>query len=180
MTVDNGGWIVFQRRFDGSMDFYRNWENYTSGFGNPNSEFYLGNQILHEIVTNGSFELRIDLEEDTGEWRYAKYSHFSIGGPETFYTLSVTGYTGNANDSFSPHSEMKFSTYDMDNDIHIDSALNCAYVFQGAWWYAMCAVSNLNGLYGSDNQKGLFWYYWHNNHQHSIKSTQMMVRMTSK
>jgi len=33
---------VFQRRQDGSVEFYRYWTNYQNGFGDPAGEFWLG------------------------------------------------------------------------------------------------------------------------------------------
>ena len=46
-TTDGGGWLVFQRWQDGSVDLYRDWETYKKGFGSLSSEFWWGVEKLH-------------------------------------------------------------------------------------------------------------------------------------
>ena len=162
MDTDGGGWTVFQRRMDGSVDFYRTWSDYQLGFGDLSGEFWLGLDKIHRLTTTNtreSHELRIELSDFANTKRYAKYSSFSIGDSISKYTLAVGGYTGNAGDSFAAsHNGMKFSTKDQDNDSH--SSANCAVAFTGGWWYNACHVSNLNGQYlvNSTDHKGIQWH----------------------
>ena len=60
-TTDGGGWLVIQRRKDGWVDFYQDWERYKNGFGEDvSNEFWLGNDNLHMLTTT-PHELRVDL-----------------------------------------------------------------------------------------------------------------------
>ena len=42
---------------------------------------------------------------------------------------------------------MKFSTYDVDNDIHNDININCASFYSGGWWYNECHVNTFYYCY---------------------------------
>ena len=59
--TDGGGWLVMQRRKDGSENFYRFWWEYEMGFGSLTGEFWFGLNALHCLTSQGQWELRIDL-----------------------------------------------------------------------------------------------------------------------
>uniref|UniRef100_A0A8B9VLA4 Fibrinogen C-terminal domain-containing protein n=1 Tax=Anas zonorhyncha TaxID=75864 RepID=A0A8B9VLA4_9AVES len=145
MDTDGGGWIVFQRRSDGSVNFLRDWYSYKQGFGNQLTEFWLGNDNIHFLTSLGNCELRIDLRDFENNYYYAKYASFRILGESEKYKLVLGDFLGgNAGDSLSYHKDMPFSTTDQDNDM---SSFNCATTYKGAWWYNDCHYSNLNGMY---------------------------------
>ena len=99
MTTDGGGWTVFQRRVDGSVNFYRGWTDYKFGFGNLSGEFWLGNDNLHRIAAAGNMTLRVDLEDFEGNVTFAEYSIFKVADASDKYRLLIGGYSGTAGDS---------------------------------------------------------------------------------
>ncbi|XP_078621159.1 microfibril-associated glycoprotein 4-like [Branchiostoma floridae x Branchiostoma japonicum] len=186
-TTDGGGWTVIQRRFDGSLEFFRYYSAYRDGFGDPSGEYWLGLDNMYRITAQNAYELYIELEDWGGNVKYARYSTFSVG-PGGYYILSVGGYSGTAGDGFYLSSSSqgnngaKFSTRWHDKDTYSGSM---AEYFGGGWWYRNGGNSNLNGPYFRDtdgfngnNGLGVYWYPFNNNHYYSLKKTKMMIRPT--
>ncbi|XP_070564195.1 techylectin-5A-like [Ptychodera flava] len=180
METDSGGWTVFQRRSDGSMDFYRNWDAYKNGFGIVNAEFWLGNDKLFRLTNQRNYQLRVDMQDMDGNTAFALYGYFRVGDEFSKYKLVVGEYSGSSGDSFSGHSDHNFSTFDRDNDGHQTS--NCASRYKGAWWYSECHSSNLNGQYlkgeHTSAADGVNWSAW-KGYYYSLKSTEMKIRPMS-
>ena len=175
MDTDGGGWTVFQRRQDGSIDFYRNWNDYKRGFGNVGVEFWLGLDYIHWLLSlsESGNELRVDLGDGQGNRAHATFSTFSVGDENTEYVLGVSGHGGNAGESYSLdyHNGMKFTTKEQDNDLW--SGGNCAISRHGAWWYKNCNYSNLNGGYYLTAAPGLRWDGWKDE---TLKFSEMKFR----
>ncbi|XP_072108737.1 fibrinogen-like protein 1 [Mobula birostris] len=190
--TEGGGWTVIQRRTDGRENFDRVWSDYKQGFGNfqsVNGEYWIGNDNLHFLTSQGDYTVKIDLTDWEGEKRYAQYKHFKVQNEENSYVLSFGAYSGSAGDSLSGtyhpevqwwanHNGMKFSTKDRDNDRYHG---NCAKEDKGGWWFNRCHSANLNGHHynkGPFNAKtddGIIWYTWHG-WWYSLKSTVMKIR----
>ncbi|XP_039446736.1 fibrinogen-like protein A [Culex pipiens pallens] len=168
-----GGWLVFQQRFDGSVDFYRGWNEYKAGFGSVGQEFWLGLEAIHQITKQGTYEMIVELEDFKGNYSYARYSEFAVGSEAEKYALQKLGScSGTAGDYLSYHKGMKFTTRDSDNDEH---SANCAVNFHGAWWYNGCHRSNLNGEHSKENNyKTINWF----NSGVGLKYSRMMIRKT--
>ncbi|XP_053065804.1 tenascin-N isoform X3 [Acinonyx jubatus] len=174
MDTDGGGWIVFQRRNTGQLDFFKRWRTYVEGFGDPMKEFWLGLDQLHNLTTGTAtrYEVRVDLQT-ANESAYAVYDFFQVASSKERYKLSVGKYRGTAGDALTYHNGWKFTTFDRDNDIALS---NCALTHHGGWWYKNCHLANPNGRYGeTKHSEGVNWEPW-KGHEFSIPYVELKIR----
>ncbi|XP_052215537.1 angiopoietin-related protein 2-like [Dreissena polymorpha] len=181
MTTDGGGWTVFQRRVNGSVDFYQNFSSYENGFGSVRGEYWLGLKYIHALTSNGKSELRIDLMAATGSMVYEVFSNFHVSSSPN-YTMNAGDGHGTAGDALWMVRRNPFSTYDHENNNH-----DCAVHGHGGWWYDYCTSANLNGFYlppGTEtciSCTGIFYVGFMQDPVHSskhlaLKETKMMLR----
>ncbi|XP_038058750.1 ficolin-3-like [Patiria miniata] len=118
------GLVVIQKRIDGSVNFTRSWAEYRSGFGDLTGEFWLGNEIVRQLTSEGTWQLQI-----------------VVGG-------------GGGKSLTDVHSGQPFSTYDRDNDAdgnaNCAAQLKGGWWFKtctGGVWNVDLVPTNLNGEY---------------------------------
>ncbi|XP_067938927.1 ficolin-1-like isoform X2 [Watersipora subatra] len=154
---DGNGWTIFQKRFDGSVDFYQHWWHYKQGFGTITEEYWLGLDKIHKL-TQSNRKLNILLKAADATTKSGTWSRFLIDSDEDNYRLNISndGYEGSLDSSaLSYHDGMEFSTPDRDNDD--DDSYNCAAAITGSWWFKNCLQSQLNGVYGATGWGGIVW-----------------------
>ncbi|XP_076072123.1 techylectin-5B-like [Mytilus galloprovincialis] len=123
------------------------WEVYKQGFGNVTGEFWLGNEAIHLISTNGKHKLHIGLELRNGSRFYADYFLFKVNNESSQYLLNVTGYSGTADDAMdNVHSAYRANGAPFSTSDRVNNKNTCVKAF-GGWWYVGCSISNLNGAY---------------------------------
>ncbi|XP_038058746.1 ficolin-3-like [Patiria miniata] len=162
-------WVVIQKRMDGSVNFTRSWAEYRDGFGDLKGEFWLGNEIVRQLTSEGTWQLQIFVGGGDRGSRIL-LEQFQIAGDN--YTLyadpSPQWPTGKSMTDV--HSGQPFSTYDRDNDA--DGNANCAAQLKGGWWFKTCTggvgnvdlvPTNLNGEYSypvnytGQDYRGMRW-----------------------
>ena len=179
------------RRFDGSGNFNRNWNEYKTGFGDAGGEAWLGNEYLHYLTNTRSYKLRFDLEDWDGNTAYAEYSSFVVTSETDKFRLQLGDYSGNASASSSDdasqgflyHNNQRFTTYDQDNDA--DATASCinsdTSPYFGGFWYNECSRVRPTNTYcfsascGSSTYAYMNWRAWRGN-EYSLKKLKMMMR----
>ncbi|KAJ8033774.1 Ficolin-1 [Holothuria leucospilota] len=194
MSIDGGSWTVIQRRVDGSTNFYRNWTEYRNGFGDIQNEFWLGNEKLHYITKQATYEYRFDFVFSSHSY-HNKYTNFHVGDETNKYRLA-NGGTRSGTRGYSLYNirNTPFSTHDEDND---GRSYDCAEGHQSGWWHGAyfytgfnycyyfqsggtrvtCSDSNPNGDYNGGVGQNIYDDY--NSYGCNLKYTEMKIRRTS-
>ncbi|XP_031168072.1 microfibril-associated glycoprotein 4-like isoform X3 [Sander lucioperca] len=179
MDSEGGGWTVFQTRMDGTVNFYRGWDHYKTGFGNPAGEYWLGLENIYQLTLNRPSELLVQMENFGGNKAFALYTSFFIDAECNGYRLNVSGFiNGGAGDALTYHNGQKFTTIDKDQDS--SPYWNCAIQSLGAFWYNYCYNTNPNGLYRWEANSPIYnsvmnWQTWYG-YNNLLKFISMSIR----
>ncbi|XP_061190414.1 ryncolin-2-like [Saccostrea echinata] len=148
MDAMDGGWTAIQKRVDGSVKFNRSWTEYKNGFGSPEGNIWIGNDVIHQLTKGKNSSLYVSITLLNGTTLYQLYDGFSVSDEAEKYKLFMTGSVmGTLGDSmldkyYGRLSGMYFSTLDKDNDNHM---IHCALLHGGGWWFNECHTAFLNG-----------------------------------
>lgn len=142
-------WIMILKRFNGHVNFNRNWEVLKNGIGSLEGEFFIGLQKLHLLTVSRRYVLRVYLRDSKSQYNIF-YNNFVVGSEDEGYALRSLGkHWGNADDYLRTN-RYSFATYDRDHK------LSCARQY-GPWWqrgHNTCTFTNLfvqNPFWGSIN-----------------------------
>ncbi|XP_062587936.1 angiopoietin-1-like [Saccostrea cucullata] len=91
MDTMGGGWTAIQKRIDGSVTFDRIWIDYKNGFGSPEGEVWIGNDIIHQLTKENTSSLYVSITLQNGTTLYEMYDRFSVSNETAKYQLFLTG-----------------------------------------------------------------------------------------
>nr|XP_045595632.1 angiopoietin-4-like [Procambarus clarkii] len=173
METDGGGWTVFLARQNQSQheNFNRTWEDYKTGFGNPEGEHWLGNEALHLLTFRREYSVRLDMEYTTGAKHHYTRTNMKVDSETNKYamTYSSTGTGTVSSNCMSTYVSRPFTSSDRDNDAVYG---NCANTKGGGWWYYNCLFNNPTTPY----KEGSLHYTCYPNSVVKVTKLQMKIR----
>lgn len=142
--MTKGGWTRISNRIDGGL-FNKSMIEYINGFGDINSNHWLGLENIRKLTNQQKMSVRIELFNSTDDFYMIEYDYFLVGPKNDHFKLAIGNKIyGSLISKFHLHNGMKFSTYDQDNDL--DSSRNCAENFGNGWWYLDCFSAAINSI----------------------------------
>ncbi|XP_069192668.1 techylectin-5B [Procambarus clarkii] len=164
MVTSGGGWTVALSRGPQLVpeNFARLWDDYKSGFGNPNREYWIGNEVLHHMTMTIPTAVRVDVENFSGKRKFGEWGRFSVANESQQYKLAVENYwdVSTLGDDLKRNNGATFTTLDRDND---DNSGNCAEQRTGGgWWFTSCSDCTPTAVMANTNHylNSSIWSYW--------------------
>ncbi|XP_023165551.2 angiopoietin-1-like [Drosophila hydei] len=159
-SINGSSWIVIQKRNHLGVSFERNWNEYKTGFGRYQSEFFFGLEKIFFITFTKQYELYIELTDYDNYMFYAYYDFFRVGSNVDGYRLYLGNYRGNATDGMASSRNQKFTT----------TRNLCVIKPSGGWWFPpySCNETNLN--------RGTSPVWSVNGSLRNMKAVSMMIR----
>ncbi|XP_045215570.2 microfibril-associated glycoprotein 4-like [Mercenaria mercenaria] len=180
METNGGGWTVFHNRFNGTVDFYRNFTDYENGFGDTAGEFWLGFKYIEEMAKTGRSELMLQVTAKNGStgheiadgFTMIHGNEYSVYFEEHFYNHEKHGLPYE-HECLPKIANEPFTTMDRDMFEFED---NCAEEMHSAWWYLNCVyvICDLHGKYGKNGPAG--YYHRGITGLEPLKASRMMFR----
>ena len=179
-----GGWIMYMRRLNGTVDFSRNWDDYKRGFGQNGdnmTELWLGNENVYQVLQSygtTECELRIEMDawDETERWLVA--SNVRMNNETSKYTLNWDNVTGPYPEIYSNwnyHKLLEFRTNDSENPHCVGSVDQ----YTGGWWYE-CSSLFLTGKYVNQEVKTYKSIsVVDSKHGYPLKRARLMLRPTN-
>jgi hypothetical protein len=101
---------------DSHESFQHTWDEYKHGFGDLFGSFYLGNDHIHAMTSQGSYELMVEVTDWTDKAAHAHYMMFHADSEEHGYKLKYANYnlemlvTRKGNTTTEPNSQRTITT----------------------------------------------------------------------
>uniref|UniRef100_T1II75 Fibrinogen C-terminal domain-containing protein n=1 Tax=Strigamia maritima TaxID=126957 RepID=T1II75_STRMM len=105
-------WLVIQRRYYGNQPFNKGWQSYKNGFGSSCKDFWIGNQVLHQLTSNNSWSVMVEFWNRNGNLiQSVVYKSFRIASEKKNFALYIDGFQSrNGKDGLSFHNGSQFVT----------------------------------------------------------------------
>jgi hypothetical protein len=132
--MHKGGWTRIMNKINNSTTaFNKSWNEYTNGFGDFDSNNWLGLNYIRQLTNQQQMSIRIEVSNDITDSSMIEYDSFFIGPEKQKFQLTIgKKIFGSLEDSFTHHNGMKFATFDQDaKDL-------CSIVRNGGWWFKAC------------------------------------------
>ncbi|KAK8385469.1 hypothetical protein O3P69_016353 [Scylla paramamosain] len=153
MSSAGGGWTVVagRRARQPRVNFSRPPLHYQFGFGDPETQHWLGLDHIHALTQDTNSSLRLYLQQHSlTAPLHATYHSFSVGSREEGNRLTIGGYdlASTAEDALSPHNGAIFTCPSSGF-----SANPCADEMGAGWWFLeapLCYLALPTGEASSD------------------------------